>query len=178
MGVIFAVVGMTGSGKSEVTSILEKKGFQKIRFGQITMDILRVKNLEVNEKNERMVRENLRKEHGMASYAILNIPKIKGLSKIGDVVLDGLYSWEEYTILKENFPEMKVIAVYSSPKTRYERLSRRSERSLTIEEASSRDKSEIENLHKAGPIAMADYNINNESNLEQLKNQIDKVLKI
>ena len=50
-----------------------------------------------------MVREDLRKIHGMAAYAILNLPKFDELMKIGNVIADGLYSFEEYKILKEHF---------------------------------------------------------------------------
>jgi dephospho-CoA kinase len=64
---------------------------------------------------------------------------------------------------------------------RYPRLAGRPVRPLTAEEAASRDKSEIENLNKGGPIAMADYVIPNEHNLDDLLIQsrivIAKVLK-
>ena len=175
--VIIAIVGMAGSGKSEVTDHLINLGFSKLRFGQVTIDILKKNNLKVNEKNEREVREKLRKDHGMEAYAKLNLPKIKQkLSETPNIVLDGLYSWEEYLFLKNKFPDIKVIAVYCSPKTRYKRLKNRKIRPLKEQEAFSRDKSEIENLHKAGPIAMADYTIINESNLKELKLKINKLI--
>ena len=69
-----------------------------------------------------------------------------------------------------------MVAVNSSPKTRYQRLSCRGIRPLTFTEASSRDKSEIENLNKGGPIAMADYTLINESNLADLKQQAESIL--
>ncbi|MBU0757215.1 MAG: AAA family ATPase [Nanoarchaeota archaeon] len=179
MGVIIAIVGMTGSGKSVLADVFEGAGFSKIRFGQITMDILNEQGLIVNEKNERQVRESLRHEFGMAAYAIKNIPKIKALQKKTDkIILDGLYSWEEYLVLKEEFPEMIVAAVYVSPKKRYSRLNTRKERPLTDEEAFSRDKAEIENLHKAGPIAMADYAVMNEGSVEELEEKAKKLLEL
>jgi len=173
---LYAIVGMTGSGKSEATSILEKHGFSKLRFGEITMDILKGRGLPVSEENERKVREELRREHGMAAYAILNLPKIRSLmEKNSKVVLDGLYSWEEYLVLKAEFPELKVIAISSSPATRYSRLEHRRIRPLTHEEAASRDKAEIENLHKAGPIAMADITILNESSYDDLRMEMERI---
>ncbi|MBN2422408.1 AAA family ATPase [Candidatus Woesearchaeota archaeon] len=178
MGVIIAVVGMCGSGKSVLTEYLIEKGFSKLRFGQITMDKLKENNLEINEKNERLTREKLREQYGMAAYAILNIPKIKELIKSNErIVLDGLYSWEEYLVLKKEFPGMIVIAVYASPETRYKRLNSRKVRPLSNEESCSRDKSEIENVHKAGPIAMADFTLVNESSLENLKNNLELLFK-
>ena len=43
---LIAIVGMTGSGKSEASVIFEKMGYQRIRFGDITDDILKEKGLE------------------------------------------------------------------------------------------------------------------------------------
>jgi dephospho-CoA kinase len=174
---ILAIVGMAGSGKTEATNFFVENGFSKIRFGQITIDTLKERNLEVNEKNERIVREDLRKKHGMAAYATLNIPKIKELTKTTDkIILDGLYSWEEYIALKKEVPSMIVVAIYASPKTRYNRLSKREERPLTEAEAKSRDASEIENSHKAGPIVMADFTIINEDTIYSLIDQCKKIL--
>ena len=44
----------------------------------------------------------------------------------------------------------------------------RPERCLTREEAVSRDRAEIENTNKGGPIAMADFTVINESSLEDV----------
>lgn len=174
MGKIIAIVGMTGSGKTDASNFLCEKGLAYVRFGDITMEELKKRNLEINEKNERMIRESLRKEHGMAAYAKLNIPQLEETLKKGSVVADGLYSWEEYLLLKEKFGErLVVLAICASPKTRYARLAKRAIRPLTSEETASRDRAEIENLHKAGPIAMADFTIVNEDNLETLKKSVE-----
>jgi len=174
---VVAIVGMAGSGKSEVAKVFEHKGYARVRFGDMTDIELRKRNLEINEANERHIRELLRKELGMAAYAILNQPLIDEALKTTDVVADGLYSWEEYLSFKTHYPDnFFVIAIYCSPKTRYARLAKRDVRPLTFEEASSRDKSEIENLNKGGPIAMADYVISNESSLDYLRIQAEVVL--
>jgi dephospho-CoA kinase len=68
------------------------------------------------------------------------------------------------------------VAVWSSPKTRYARLTSRSSRRLKLEEAISRDKAEIENIAKGGPIAMADFTIVNESSLENLKREAKRII--
>lgn len=176
MNRLVAIVGLTGSGKSEVVSEFEGAGFVKIYFGGLTLEKLHEEHLEVNEANERMMREKLRAEHGMSAYAKLNIPKIETELKNGDVVIDGLYSWEEYGVLKEEFPQMEVVAVYSPPAVRYERLASRPVRPLTNQEAQSRDFAEIENLHKAGPIAMADYTVSNTGSFDELRKVVGEIL--
>jgi len=182
---IVFIVGMTGSGKSIVSDELVKSGFAYVRFGQLTMDELQKRGLEINEVNERAVREGLRKEHGMGAFATLNIPKFDENLKTANVVGDGLYSWTEYKILKEKYgDQMYVLAVYAPPKLRYDRLENRAEnnsdnsrfRSIPRDKAQSRDYSEIENVEKGGPIAMADFTIINTGSVDEIKSQLGKFL--
>ena len=176
---VVAIVGMAGAGKSEVARVLEKDGFKKVRFGDITDQELKNRGLDLNEENERYVRQQLRKEHGMAAYAKLNLPRIDALLKSSDVAVDGLYSWEEYILLKDRYGEgFIVLAVWSSPVTRQQRLNTRVERPLTADQAASRDKEEIENSSKGGPIAMADFTIINESSLEDMERETERVLSV
>ncbi|MDD5127598.1 MAG: AAA family ATPase [Dehalococcoidales bacterium] len=174
---VVAIVGMAGSGKSEVARVFEEKGFARVRFGDITDEEVKKRGLPLNEQNERTVREALRKEHGMAAYARLNLPRIEAALKKSDAIVDGLYSWEEYKFLKDQFGErFTVIAVATSPDTRYNRLGARPHRPLTIREASSRDRAEIENLNKGGPIAMADITICNESTTANLRKETERII--
>ena len=174
---VVAIVGMAGAGKSEVARAFEEHGFKKVRFGDITDEELNNRGLEPNEENERYIRQQLRKEYGMAVYAKLNLPRIDSSLKSSNVVVDGLYSWEEYILLKEYYGgQFTTVAVWASPATRHGRLAHRAERALTLEEAASRDKSEIENSNKGGPIAMADFTIVNEASLEELKKETERVL--
>jgi dephospho-CoA kinase len=113
----------------------------------------------------------------MAAYASLSLPGIDSALKHADVVIDGLYSWEEYLLLKDYYGDgLYVVAVYASPRTRRARLSRRPERSLKPEEAASRDRAEIEKTNKGGPIAVADFTIINESSVENLRNEVNEVI--
>jgi len=174
---VVSIVGMAGSGKSEVARIFERNGFKRIRFGDITDEEIRKRGLELNEENERYVRQQLREEHGMSAYAKLNLPRIDALLKSSDVVVDGLYSWEEYTLLKSRYGDnFRVVAVWASPRMRYDRLGKRPIRPLTEDEAASRDVAEIENTNKGGPIAMADFTIINESSLEDLERETRRVV--
>ena len=174
---VVSIVGMAGSGKSEVSRVFERNGFRKVRFGDITDEEIKKRGLQLNEENERHVRQQLRQEHGMAAYAKLNLPKIDAWLKSSNVVVDGLYSWEEYTLLKSRYKDnFRVVAVWASPGTRYERLAKRTVRPLTAEEAASRDVAELEKTNKGGPIAMADFTIINETSLKDLEKETEKVL--
>lgn len=179
---------MCGAGKSEVARyMMEKRQFGYFRFGQITLD----KIIEIGEKPtealEKKFREEFRKEYGMAAFVILNKPKINKLMNEGDVIGDNLISWEEYIELKKEYSDnLIIICVWAPPKVRYARLEGRAEnhgedknlryRSFTKVEAASRDVSEIENLHKAGPIAMADFIVINVTDVNEIEKQVDVIL--
>ena len=174
---IVAIVGMPGAGKSEVARVFERQGFTRIRFGDVTDREIRQRGLDLNETNERSVRELLRQEFGMSAYAKLNLPAVDAALQRGNVVIDGLYSWEEYGFLKEHYGDaFQAVAVWASPATRYGRLAKRKERPLTQDEAAGRDMAEIENINKGGPIAMADFTILNESSLANLRMDTEVVI--
>ena len=185
MNKIICIVGMPGAGKTLVSDELKKEGFAFLRFGQITLDKVKEKGLEPNEENEKKIREELRKEIGMGAFAILNISKIDELLKESNVVVDGLYSWTEYKILKEEYREsVYVVAVYAPPKLRYDRLEGRVVkndkemrfRAYTKEDAKARDYAEIENIEKGGPISMADFTIVNTGTRAEAEKEIKKIL--
>lgn len=184
---IIAIVGMCGSGKSILADELVKLGWGFVRFGQITLDIAKEQGVS-GEAAERKIREEIRAKHGMGAFAALNIPKFDAVLANKNLVADGLYSWSEYKILKEYYGErLTVVAIYAPPALRYERISRRHSdaadvnlrnRNFTAEEARARDFAEIENIEKAGPIAMADYTILNTAGMEEYKTEIKKFLNI
>jgi dephospho-CoA kinase len=174
---VVAVVGMPGSGKSEVARFFSAGGFKIVRFGDITDEAVKQRGLPLTEENERPAREDIRKKHGMAAYAKLSVPRIDEALKASNVVVDGLYSWEEYLYLKEYYGDrFLVVTVWSSPEDRYRRLTSRQVRPLTLEEAVGRDRAEIENINKGGPIAMADFTILNNSSMGELKKQVERIV--
>lgn len=179
MNKLIAVVGMSGSGKSIASDYLEEKGFKKIYFGGVVLDKLKEENLEINPVNEKMMRERLRDEYGMAAMAILLLSKIQDAYKDSNVVLDGLYSWDEYVVLKNEFKDkIKLISVVNDKNIRYQRVGVRKIRPLNREEIEKRDIAETENLDKGGPIAMGDYFILNNGSIDDYHRRIDEILSI
>ena len=134
---------------------------------------------EITPENEKMMRERLRSEYGMGAYAIILLPRIKELSQDNNVVLDWLYSWDELKILKEELGDaLSVIAIVADKKLRYDRLSVRDIRPFNNDEAKNRDISEIENIAKAGPIAYADYYIDNNHDVETYRKRLLEILEV
>ncbi len=172
-----AVVGMAGSGKSVVTSHLQTRGMERIYFGDLVLRGVEERNLPLTSGNERLVREDMRRAHGMAAMAMLSLPLIRKALESGPVVIDGLYSFAEYKLLrKELGDDLVVLAVACSRSLRYERLAERPVRPLTADEAESRDMAEIENIEKGGPIALADHTVLNDGDTASLLAAVDELL--
>ena len=174
---LIAIVGMSGSGKSIASDYLEEKGYNKIYFGGVVLEKVQEAGFEVNPENEKMIREKLRKEYGMAAMAIVLLPKIKESVEEHDTVLDGLYSWDELVVLRKEFGEhLKLICVNCDREVRYSRVAQRKIRPLNREEIEKRDIAEIENLAKGGPIAMADYFIFNNDGFDTYYERLDEII--
>ena len=178
MNKLIAIVGMCGSGKSIASDYYESVGYKKVYFGSVTMDMLNGEKLPITPENERMMREKLRREYGMAAFAKMLLPKIENELESNNVVLDGLYSWEEYVVLKEKFDSIKLIAIITDKNKRYERLSNRDLRPFKYEDAVNRDITEIENLSKGGPIAFADFYAHNNGDIDELKERLEELKNI
>lgn len=171
-----AVVGMSGSGKSIAAEYLTKKGFTSIRFGSVVDDAIKDAGLPWTPENNVVFRKKVREE-GMNAIAVRLYPKIIEEQKLNPkILLDGLYSWEEYTYLSEKLPDLTLLCIYARPEIRYKRLSMRKERPFTETEARRRDITEIEDINKGGPIALADYLIENEESLSTYYEKIDNFL--
>jgi dephospho-CoA kinase len=173
------LVGMPGAGKSVCVEHLKSKGLPSAYFGGITIDEIKARGMEVNEANEKLVREDIRAKEGKGAYALRIITQIEKYFEEGHeyVVVDGLYSWTEYKIFKETLENNAIIIAVVTPRSvRHERLAARQIRPLTEQEASSRDYAEIENLEKGGPIANADFYLANDRNPGELEADLDRLL--
>lgn len=176
---IIAFVGLPGSGKSVAVDYVTSETRPKIYVGGFIVEGIKALGQEVNEENERRFREDMRTLHGKEYFMKQAVERMRDLMASGatTIVLDGLYTWTEYKLLYDEFPDaLRVIAIVTPKQLRYDRLVKRPVRPLTNEEVRTRDWVEIENLEKGGPIAIADYFIVNDGSLEQLHQKIDDIL--
>lgn len=173
---IIALVGLAGSGKSSAVEYLTEKGFPKIYFGGVIYKAMDEAGIEKTWDNQQQFREEIRRREGKDFVIKRVIKNIHDLINAGQnkIVLDGLYTWSEYKFLKHEFPGQVVVIAIVTPKyLRYQRMAKRIERPMQPHEVDQRDWSEIDNLEKGGPIAIADYFIINDGSLEQLHQKID-----
>lgn len=173
-----ALVGMPGAGKSTAALALEQRGFYQFRFGGIVTDEVTRRGLPITPDHERTIREEFRAQDGMAAIALRALPHLRAaLQTRASIVIDGLYSWSEYKLLRTELgAELTIVAVTCRRSTRYARLASRPVRPLTSAEAEARDWAEIEKLEKGGPIAIADFTLDNDGDPDSLITRLNTVL--
>ena len=179
---ILAIVGMSGSGKSVVVDALTEKGYPKVYFGGMIYKEMEKRGIERTEdgESEKKFREEIREKEGKDWVVNQVIAETKDLISAGQkrIILDGVYSWTEYKILKHEFPtNLTFVAIVVDKKLRYARVAKRPDRAFDTQAIRERDRSEIENLEKGGPIAAADYYILNNGSIGEIKTRLDEILK-
>lgn len=179
--ILLTFVGMPGAGKSSCIDhiIQNHPNLPVLYFGGITIDEVKNRGLEVNEANERLVREDIRAKEGKDAYARRISAQADKLTAEGQhrILIDGLYSWSEYKVFKQKYGNQAIILAVTAPRSvRHERLAHRPVRPLTDAEVSSREYAEIENMEKGGPIANADFTVVNDSGTDTLFKSLDTIL--
>ncbi|MBQ3470669.1 AAA family ATPase [Candidatus Saccharibacteria bacterium] len=179
---ILAIVGMSGSGKSVVVDALTEKGYPKVYFGGMIYKEMEKRGIKRTEdgESEKKFREEIREKEGKDWVVNQVIAETKDLISAGQkrIILDGVYSWTEYKILKHEFPtNLTFVAIVVDKKLRYARVAKRPDRAFDTQAIRERDRSEIENLEKGGPIAAADHYILNNGSIDEIKTRLDEILK-
>ena len=175
---LIAFLGLPGSGKTEAISyVMEKYQWPKVYFGQITLDEVIKRGLEINPRNEQLVREDLRNVYGEDYHARRIVEKIEAMPDEPIILIESLYSWTEYQIFRERFNDaFTTITIHAAPHVRYARLANRKERPLTEEEAKQRDIAQLKRFDQGMPIALSDCIIINEGSVEDLHGHIEEIL--
>lgn len=179
---IIAVVGMSGSGKSVIVDHLTDKGYPKVYFGGMVYKEMEKRGIIRTEdgESEKKFREEIRQKEGKDWVVRQAIEEAKDLINAGQkrIILDGVYSWTEYKILKHEFPTcLTFIAIVVDKHLRYDRVAKRPGRAFDGKAIRERDRSEIENLEKGGPIVAADYYVLNNGTIEDVQQRVDQILK-
>ena len=180
---VIAFVGMPGSGKGTCTDYLaEKYKWPIVHFGNMYYEEMQKRNLD-NVKDENWFRAKLREEQGKEVLAKLAAKHADELfaDKILVVIFDGLYTWSEYRYLRGRFGDsLDIVAVAAPRQERYKRILSRKDQHrkyTSAEQIQAREITEIEEIEKGGPIAMADYTLVNDTAQEELLQKLDELLK-
>ena len=176
------IIGLTGEiacGKGAVVDYLVKKyQASPYRYSRILRDILNRVYQEQTRRNMTDLSDWLRKKFGqdiLSKTLARDIEQDK--NKL--IVFDGIRRLPELKIFKK-IPGFRLIRVVSDPKIRYERFIKRNENpgdhkktyQQFLKDLKGASDYEIPKVMKR-----ADFEINNDGNLKDLHEQIDKIIK-
>jgi dephospho-CoA kinase len=169
---------MPGSGKGIVSEVAGDLGLNVVVMGDVIRDVVVHRGLEPTSENIGTIMLEMRSKHGSTIVAKKSIPSILSSTK-RFVLVDGIRSFDEVEEFKRKFPDFILIAIYSSPKTRFRRIFKRnrSDDPDNWRIFSERDAREIGvGIGKA--IALADFMIINEQSISKFKSDVTKLLKM
>ena len=146
-------------------------------MGDVIREETAKQGLELTPANVGKVMLELRKTNGEGVVAEKCITKIQG-KKNPKIVVDGLRSYLEAEFFQKHLSNFVLIAVHSSPKTRFERLSTRgrSDDPKTWEVFHERDMREL-GVGIGNAIALAEYVIINDGTKEDLDTRVAEMLR-
>lgn len=170
--VVLGIVGMPGSGKSVVADALRRRGVPVVVMGDVVREETRRRGLEPTPENVGRVMLEIRDEEGLVVVARRCIPKIEALQG-RVVVVEGIRSMDEVEEFRRHFGDFSLLAIHSSPETRFERLyhRRRSDDPGSWQAFIERDLRELR-VGIGWPIALADHVLVNEGKLSDLRARI------
>jgi dephospho-CoA kinase len=174
---VMALAGMPGSGKSVVVNVAKENGYSIIVMGDEVRSEAKKRGLQPTPKNLGKIMLELRQLEGEAAIAKRCIPKIERQEK-HKILVDGIRSLNEVKEFKKHFPKFTLIAIQSSPETRFKRLYRRqrSDDPKNWKIFHERDKREL-SVGLGEAITMAEYKIVNEGEKAIVKEKVKEILK-
>lgn len=174
---VAGLAGMPGAGKSVVVDVAKENGYGVVVMGDVVREEVARRGMALNPRNTGKIMLELRQTEGNSVIAKRCIPRIEK-TKERKVIVDGIRSPSEVEEFRESFPKFCLIAVHSSPETRFKRLYRR-QRSDDPEDwriFHERDVREL-SVGLGNAIAMAGYIIINEESLEAVETEAKRVLR-
>ena len=169
---LLLITGMTGSGMTTLVAHFKNMGIASVTMGDVIRALARKKGLPPTPENFGRLFTEIRKEGGDDAVAKLCIDEIDNIPD-GLILIDGIKNMEEVEVFSRKF-KVTLVAVFADQKTRYARLLARgrSDDPPDIATFKARDAREL-GFNLGHAIALADYTILNEGNLEDLKAEFD-----
>ncbi len=138
---LIVTVGMPGSGKDELVDVARSIGLATLKMGDLVRAEAARRGIAPNGSALSRLAAEEREKHGTAVWAQRALPKLTETK----MLVDGVRSDAEVTCFRHQFGDLFVLGIFSSPETRYERLSRRgrSDDGANLQEFFDRDQREL-----------------------------------
>ncbi|HIP34621.1 MAG TPA: flagellar hook-basal body complex protein FliE [Methanothermococcus okinawensis] len=179
---LIGIAGMPGAGKSAIFEVAPKFNIPVVSMGDIVRHETLKRGLELTPENVGNTAVELRKEYGKEAIAVFCLKYIEEKYKDEDIVIiEGIRSMYEVDYFRKHYP-LTIVAIHSSPKTRFKRLKKRKREDDTSEWEAfvERDMREL-GFTIGNVISLADYMIVNEEEdyntyLKNLENVLKKII--
>jgi dephospho-CoA kinase len=172
--VLIVIAGMPGAGKEEFVSVAIGRGYQVVRMGDVVREFASTTSIGVSDKGIGGFANEQRQKFGYDIWAKRCVDRVTSERTI----IDGSRGIMELKVYQERFgKDIRLVAIHSSPMTRYPRLVRRArgDSPKSKDEFDSRDEREL-SWGLGSLIALADSMIINEGTLEEFKSSCARLL--
>jgi dephospho-CoA kinase len=177
---VLGLIGTIGAGKDTVADYLMKKyGFTSVSTGDLSREELRSRGIVENRENTQAVSKEMSDRYGLDYWPKKVAEKIKAL-KPELAMFNGVRRAIDVETMRNAFGDrFKLLLIDADANIRLERMKSRNRPGdpQTLEEFLTQEKNEFALFGTDRTIAMADYKIKNESDLETLYAEVDKLMK-
>ena len=169
---IVAICGMPGSGKGEVSKLANQNGIPVLSMGDMIRAEAERRGLEETPGNIGLVVVSLRSQFGEQILAERLVPSVEALSHTSApiIIIEGIRGTAEADVFKQQWGELfSLLAIVSDEDTRWQRILLRG-RGEDGDRQDFATRNTRERKWGLGDlIENAEYKIENNSTLEQLK---------
>lgn len=167
---------MPGAGKTKAAEFMSELGYPIISMGDVIRELAREKGLPINRGTLAKLMIEVRVKEGSEAVAKRCVSKAQAQDS-PIVIVDGLRSLEEVNAFTKFF-KVSILAILCSRETRFNRLKERGREDdpKSFEELVKRDETEL-TLGLGKLLALADYFVVNEGTKDQLRDEVQKVMR-
>jgi len=161
------ITGMPGAGKEEFVQVGLSRGYAVVRMGDVVRAEAAKHAMEKDDKGVGGFAHSERQIHGLDIWAKRCVPYVTEERTI----IDGSRGSQELSVFRKTFgDDVQLVAIHSSPHSRYPRLQarNRADAPRSWEEFQERDLREL-GWGLGNLIAMADVMLVNEGTLDEFK---------
>ncbi|MFT4868239.1 MAG: dephospho-CoA kinase [Candidatus Nanohaloarchaea archaeon] len=164
------------SGKTAAANALKEKGYSVLDMGDVVR--IEMEKRDIGPNNTGKFVNSMRDEHGMDAIAKISVPYLEEMMEEEEkIVITGMRSLEEKERFENETDErVEMLALWSSPSTRKQRREKRQRPEDTEgQDFEERDLRELGN-GVGDLMALSDHLIKNEGGIEELEEQVSKIV--